>query len=346
MSSEISEARARFSAVGPHGPAVGTPARRPASVRRTTTHDSERRDGPQGPVTVTALGRDLYTGEDDSATVLGAVRLSAVAGFPGYALAGVSADPADGRLAALDGARASSGFRRRVEQALPGERDAGTLLHQLLDDLPTALLVSGYAVLAGAVLSPAAAGLAPRTGPLQKADMCSGWVTGGVMVAGLERGVPPYSSGPPAPALASADPLGWHAFPAARPSMTRRHRRLDVWATAHGHAAESFFRDSYVRPDGTETVIHEYTVRAQLATRGGDAFFTSCEAEFGALPWPECPGALASAGRLAGTPVAGLRSRVREQFYGVGTCTHLNDTLRALADVGALIGTLVERQQA
>jgi hypothetical protein len=40
--------------------------------------------------------------------------------------------------------------------------------------------------------------------------------------------------------------------------------------------------------------------------------------------------------------VAGLRQRVRENFLGVGTCTHLNDTLRALADVGPLIAIVRE----
>ena len=75
----------------------------------------------------------------------------------------------------------------------------------------------------------------------------------------------------------------------------------------------------------------------------GTESFRSCAATYGALPWPECPGATASAGRLAGTPVAGLRRRVRQEFLGVGTCTHLNDTLRALADVGSLIAVLREK---
>ena len=34
------------------------------------------------------------------------------------------------------------------------------------------------------------------------------------------------------------------------------------------------------------------------------------------LPWMECPGALASAGRLAGIPLSGLRSQVRREWTG------------------------------
>ena len=59
--------------------------------------------------------------------------------------------------------------------------------------------------------------------------------------------------------------------------------------------------------------------------------FLSCDANVGVLPWVECPSAAASATRLAGTPAADLRERIRDTFVGTSTCTHLNDTLRALA---------------
>jgi hypothetical protein len=62
------------------------------------------------------------------------------------------------------------------------------------------------------------------------------------------------------------------------------------------------------------------------------------------LPWFECPEAAASAGRLAGRTLKSLRAGVRAEFLGASTCTHLNDMLRALADVaviGAGLGTRV-----
>lgn len=196
--------------------------------------------------------------------------------------------------------------------------------------------------------------------------MCSGWVSDGVMVSGLAAGIPPYFEGPAVADIAGpegtgdsdgdGDSAGWHAHHPLPPGGMRRRRRIDVWLDTEADGTrvarvESFFRDSYfpassdAAPDGpgpasAERVIHEYSVRAVVAT--ATESFRSCEAEWGALPWPECPGATASAGRLAGTPVAGLRRRVREEFLGVGTCTHLNDTLRALADVGPLIAILRE----
>jgi hypothetical protein len=344
---------------GPTGPAAGTPARRPHSVRRTTTHDSLRDAGMDGPVTAIAHGRDLYTSRAGEAKVVAAVRVQATSDFPAHVLTSISADPADDRVRALAGKRASAGFRRAVEEALPGEREAGTILYQVLDDLPTALLVSGYATLAARFTPGTSAGPGdrPAAAPgdrssrmaLQTVDMCSGWVDGGVMVSGLSNGVPPYFEGTPAPSVEDAggpraDSLGWHAHGPLPPHAMRRRRRIDAWLDGDLAQVEGFFRDSHVAFDGVERVVHEYTVRAVVDRQTRS--FRWCDADFGSLPWPECPGALASAGRLAGVSVDGLRRRVRQEFTGVGTCTHLNDTLRALEDAGALISLLDGHQRA
>jgi len=41
--------------------------------------------------------------------------------------------------------------------------------------------------------------------------------------------------------------------------------------------------------------------------------------------------------RFVGTGVGDIRGRVRADFVGTSTCTHLNDTLRAVADLDALL---------
>ena len=110
-------------------------------------------------------------------------------------------------------------------------------------------------------------------------------------------------------------------------------RRIDVRPGAPT-TVDVLFRDSYVRPDGLETVIHEYTLAMEVDATG---IVSSCEATPRVLPWVECPAAASSASRLLGLPVAGLRRHVRDTFVGTSTCTHLNDTLRALEDVPALL---------
>ncbi|MEV5548281.1 DUF2889 domain-containing protein [Streptomyces sp. NPDC052309] len=113
----------------------------------------------------------------------------------------------------------------------------------------------------------------------------------------------------------------------------RRQRCLDV-LPGEVISAESLFRDSHLAADGCATVIHEYEVRARLAPetwRVLDAVATPR-----VLPWPECPAAAGSAGRLVGRDLREVCQEVRTDFRGSSTCTHLNDQLRSLGDVVAL----------
>ena len=321
---------------GPHDPAGPPPPRRPGSVRRTTTHDSIRPDGLLADVCLDARGRDVLTEPDGSATVLRAVRLHATIDYRnGRTITALVSDPPADGIGELVGTRASSGFRRAVEACLPEERTANSLRFQLLDDVPTAALVSGHAIMAGGVLPPRGA----VSG--KNADLCAGWATGASIMIGIaEIGYPPIVTGPVAPdPEPDDDPLAWHDVEPLAPHAMRRRRRIDVWRdSADRIAVDAFFRDSHVDGGGLETVVHEYSVTATIDP--ATMRFTDCQATVGALPWQECPRAVASAGRLVGAPTEGLRAWVRGSFVGTSTCTHLNDTLRALEDVGDLVTAL------
>ena len=116
-------------------------------------------------------------------------------------------------------------------------------------------------------------------------------------------------TGPDAPSLArDDDPLAWHELPPIPPHGMRRHRRLDL-TLGETLGVDAFFRDSHVDPDGREMVVHEYTVRA--AVDPASLVFAAIEAKAQSLPWIECNPAPASAARLRGRPVLGLRPAVR-----------------------------------
>lgn len=318
---------------GPYSEGAAAPPRRPVSVRRTTTHDCTRPAGLDGPVTIVARGRDLLTTADRQAQVLAATHLDVRADFASATIERILADPPHPALAELGGTHAFHGFRAEVEKAIPGERESGSLRYQLLDDLPIALMLSARVL--------RAAGLAMRTDQPKRlpVDICAGWVTGGTLVAGLTKHGPPLHRGPVASNIGTADdPLAWHQFDALPRQATRRHRRLDVWPNGETAEVDCFFRDSFAGADEVETVVHEYGVCATVDV--ATARFLSCQAVAGPLPYPECPNALASAGRLAGASVDGLRREARDSFAGPSTCTHLNDTLRSLEDVGALLRAL------
>ena len=183
-----------------------------------------------------------------------------------------------------------------------------------------------------------------RSGEGPKADICSGWRNEGTMMESIraDRGVP-VTVGPAAPSItadAAIDPLGWHALGDLPIGAMRRRRLIDV-TDGECWQINAMFRDTHVDPDGSETVLHEYSLTAKVDRETGR--FTECSAIPRVLPWVECPVAAASAWRLAGHHVNDVRQFVRADLRGTSTCTHLNDLLRSLGDVNTLTTTLIAR---
>ena len=218
----------------------------------------------------------------------------------------------------------------------------GSLGYLLLDEVPAATLVSGYAIAAAADRGAFDMGKIRITGSqprLQVPDLCAGFQVGGTMEANLDdSGRPPVLTGPEALSVETADDdLGWHRFDPLPPDAMRRRRRIDVFVDDLVRI-DVFFRDSHMPDGGVEHAVHEYTVTASVDPHSMEV--VACEATPRVLPWVECPQAAASAGRLAGMPVKGLRPEVRARFVGPSTCTHLNDVLRGLEDVEWLFAEL------
>ncbi len=326
-------------AAGPHDPAPTTPPRPLRSIRRTSTIDTHRPDGITGDLMVVARARDLVTDGRGGGTVVAETELRLRLDGTTRKIVTIAGTPEHDGLDTLVGLSVGPGFRARMDEALPGERDSGSLRYLLLDDLPGAGLVSGYAMQRAGLFDTAM----PTGARVPNEDLCAGWARDSkMMVAIRSKGVIPTPMGPPAPELESADdPLGWHTMEPLSPHGMRRRRRLDVVVDdgpGATHLVDVHFRDSHVDAEGSETVVHEYTVRGSVD--GSEDRVVGMEAEARVLPWMECPGALASAGRLAGMPVSGLRAQVRRELTGTSSCTHLNDTLRSLSDVPTLASVL------
>jgi hypothetical protein len=131
------------------------------------------------------------------------------------------------------------------------------------------------------------------------------------------------------------DPEGWHAFPAWEGVSMRRARRIDVWRGEDGLLhIDSAFQDSAPKPDGGRVALHEYRLTATVDPRTHTLL--SLVPEPRVLPFHECPGAVANALKLIGTPLGEIRAAVLAELRGPAGCTHLNDALRALAEVPTL----------
>jgi hypothetical protein len=287
-----------------------------STIRRATAHAVTRPDGLDGPMRAVGRGRDVL----DAAT-LREVQIEARAGFDDGRIAALRCDDPDLDLTPLVGTSAFSGFRAAATELLADER--GSVVQQLLDDLPVAFLLSGRVLRAEGI----ALGAPGRTPPV---DICAGWVRGGSLLAGFTDDGPPLHMGPPATRLRGDGP--------PEPSSTTRRRRIDVRLDGGVARVEAWFRDTYVDGAGAETVVHQYEVLTSVDR--ASRTFLRAGAVPGPLPYVECPGAASSAERLAGLPIDGLRDRVSADFTGPSTCTHLNDALRSLEGVDHLLTTL------
>jgi DUF2889 family protein len=238
----------------------------------------------------------------------------------------------------LIGVRAGGGFRKRLAQAVPAD-EATSLLRQVLDDLPAAMLISGYAFMRLARrqgLEPSS--LTPPNVLDHMVDLCSGWRAGGVAASSIGRGEGvPMQDTPRAPDLEhgpGVDPWAWHDTGPLPCDHMRRRRLMDVHVRPDGvFDVWSMFRDTVGEEDGHESVLHEYAVRASVS--GGA--ITAIEAEPRVLPFPECPGAAGHVTELIGIAVADLPTAVPEVLTSLASCTHLNDLLRALGGLTSLI---------
>jgi hypothetical protein len=326
---------------GPHQPLPATSARVPGSIRRTSTLDFRRDEGLEGAVRLDARSRDLLTRADGTPDVLGAASLVGTIDWSTRTLTSIESDPAARGLSDLVGAPTAAGFRARLAAAVPDEIAARSLLHLLLDDLPGAELVSGYALQRAGTY-----GAMPVTeeGLAVMVDLCAGWAGDATLFEVVRNdGVIATPMGPPAPQIErDDDPLGWHVIEPLGAHGSRRRRCLDlapkedpdVWRFA------AHFRDSHMDDAGAETVVHEYTVDGSVDATSRRLLDAQAAARV--LPWVECPGAVPSAAGMAGTPLADLRHRVRREMRGVHTCTHLNDTMRTIADLDVLVDALVD----
>ncbi|MCP9276845.1 DUF2889 domain-containing protein [Mycolicibacterium arenosum] len=307
--------------VGPQRPVQRWPMPAPGTMRRTSSIDTQ----PDGPVhqDTDLRARDVHIGPAGSVEVVDDVVVRArLADRVIDDIAG-----ADARLAELRGVRVGQGFRAKAGALLGSDVDRATLLNLLLDDWVGASLVTGYGVQHANIVAGEEEEMADVVAD-HLAGICSGFAPDAAAVDFTRRTLlMPCAQGPAAPRLD-----GLHPTEVLRAHGMRRLRRIDL--TPDG-AFDAHFRDSHVDGDGRETIVHEYTVVGEVD--GDTRTVARIDVEARVLPWRECPGALGSASRVVGMPVGQLRNRIRTEFVGITTCTHLNDTLRCLGDIDALM---------
>jgi len=286
---------------------------------------------------MTGRARDLLTplGGGEVELASGSFRIKT---SPLREIVEITATPDHSRIAEMTGVRAGGASRAALADVLGDIR--GTPLFQVLDDFAGASLVAGWIWSRWVpdwherMRANRAQSNAGNKGRM--VNICTGFTEGGSSLSedgGVDHG--DQSATEVGPLVHPDDPAGWHELPVqeGRP-QARRSRRIDLWRAEGVLKVDAAFQDSGPNPQGTRTAIHEYRVYAEVDERTGALL--SLQALPLILPFRECPGASMKASRMVGQNVADFRQAVLDTLVGTIGCTHLNDVLRAFADIPVL----------
>ena len=330
---------------GPSQTANPAPPRPGNSIRRTCSIDVEWPEGMGGMRRFHGRVRDYLTPADGGPgrTLAEASLLAEI--DQERRIVEIGADPAPARLQELVGERGGGHLRGVIRDKMPELVEQAHPLYLPLDDLSGTSLISNWAfslhdedwitAMGGDAEARREEMMASRV------NVCWGFKPGNSSLRPNREGIE-YGQADAGELVNPADPLGWHAFPAMPPVAFRRARRIDL---TRDEAAgliriDSAFQDSAPRPEGGRAALHEYCLRA--AVRIDTLELVAIEPDPRVLPFPECPGVIPNSQRLLGKPLAEIRAQVLEHLRGPEGCTHLNDALRALADVPRLAEKLAE----
>ena len=328
----------------PRSSANPAPVRPAGSIRRTASIDVSWPDGVNGDRLFQGRARDYLTpASGGPGRVLDGASMEATIDFEKLIKA-ISAYPEPAALQSVVGQRGGNHLRMVMREQLPELLTTGAPLYLLLDDISGVALVSAWAF---AQWDPEWSKTIRERIPKDQMDkmmaqregVCWGLKPGN---SGLQFSEEPSDVGTAdAKELRNpADPEGWHEFPVIIGPSFRRARRIDV--TRDDEAGliriDAAFQDSSPTPAGGRAAIHEYRL---AATADADTLeILTLEPEARILPFSECPGAVHNTQRLIGARISDIRNEVLAQLRGPLGCTHLNDALRALAEVPKLAGYL------
>lgn len=329
----------------PRNPAGSSPLRRRNSVRRTSSIDMTWPQGFGQRMAFKGMGRDIFTGPEGGAPQILTSDAFTAEIDQDRTVQSIRSDPPRADIGKLVGVRGGGYLRQALDEALPAEREAGSPLYLLIDDLSGTSLIANWAwsrwtedwLPKAYAADGDEAAISSRRARME--GICTGFRPGSSAldpVRGAQQNCYPV-----VPLPHAEDPAGWHELVDHTDTSMRRARRVDVWLDDVIHV-DATFQDSASVPTGGRVAIHEY--KLSVTADPETMTLLTIEADPRILPYPECPAAAANVVRLVGTPMRELRAIVLQELRRTKGCTHLNDALRALAEVPLLVAELRCRQ--
>jgi Protein of unknown function (DUF2889) len=256
----------------------------------------------------------------------------------------ITATPAPAKIDSLLGMRGGNHLRLFIKETMPELMAEGAPIYLPLDDLSGTSLVSAFAMSQWhdnwqEIIRQRVGSEEFDSLMAQRINICWGLMEGKSGVSGQVHGN--IAQADAGDVRNPADPQGWHDLPDADGPGFRRARRIDVTrddAAGLIHISAAF-QDSAKRKTEGRVAIHEYDLEATADLATGELLTLTPHPRI--LPFGECPGAVHNTHRLIGRSLHEIRDAVLEQLRGPQGCTHLNDALRALAEVPKLAGYLI-----
>lgn len=326
-------------AKNPGGP---VPVRRPGSVRRTSTIDTGWPDGFGQPMRMIGRACDIVTGPDGGPPALLDQAELDILATQTREIMEISTSPSRPQVQKMVGVRAGGQSRIVLADVMADEKAAGTPLYLLLDDFAGASLVAGW------IWSQWDKDWQQRATSFNGQDMasqrarmtniCTGFAEGASALSPDRQSMMTQSCATVVSLRHPDDPQGWHDFFDHPKISMRRARWIDLWREDDLIRIDSGFQDSGLNPEGGRTAIHEYRLVAHA--RADDLTLIDLDVDPRILPFAECPGASGKAKAMIGQRLPDFRQAVLDTLPGIQGCTHLNDVLRALAEVPQLAAQL------
>ena len=287
--------------------------------------------------------RDLFTGQNpDDPAELEAEWIT-LGMQPGAVAQTITASRRANELAALAGRRVGGPLRNGVAETMPEEPENSTLLYRIIDDLAGGAFLAMAAWqswLAGGIRAFNQAIGQPSLMDMKMEGMCVSYRPGSpaLLPDGRQNEDFAYRSIGPFAGV-SPDAHAWHPLLTTDGPNEGRLRYMDVWRDEGAVQVRFGFQDSSAMP-GTalRRLFHEYTGRAVIDPE--TMVLKAIDMEFGSLPFTTCHAAAVTPQALVGQSVRDFRQAVIAVLPGITGCTHLNDSLRTLQDVPALVELL------
>jgi Protein of unknown function (DUF2889) len=323
-------------------PAGHSPLRRANSVRRTSAIDMTWPEGRGKTMHFHGVARDIFTREANSNPELICLDEMTADIDTDRTIAAIKALPARGTIGKLVGVRGGGKLRQALNEVLPDEQRRGSPLYLLVDDISGTSLIAGWAWSRWPDYDYRTEEDMRRVEQMRAKmeGICIGFRPGSSALSTEVGSSRHHRASPVVPLQHPEDPDGWHDLTVHSEVSMRRARRIDVWVDGDIQV-EAAFQDSASAPEGGRIAVHEYSL--QVSADPHSLVINSIKARPHVLPYPECPAAIGNVSRIQGKPLAQLRALVLEELPRVHGCTHLNDAMRSMAEVPALLEALRRR---